>query len=294
VSIADPARQPVVAAAAPPEPTPPPTRIIRPSHGWRGLDLASVWSHRDLVFFLAWRDIRLRYRQTLLGVAWAVVQPLTTMIVFSVFFGRLAKMPSDGLPYPLFSLCALLPWQLFAYALTESSNSLVNNKHIITKVYFPRLIVPLASVVAGLMDFAVAFVLLLIMMAYYGVWPGPAVVILPLLLLLALTTALGVGLWLATLNVRYRDVRYTLAFLTQVWLFATPIAYPSSLVSEQYRWLLGLNPMAGVVEGFRWALLGTGAPPDALILVSVGVAVLALVSGLYFFRRLERSFADIL
>ena len=294
MSIADPARDAVV-EPAPPEPTPtPPTRIIRPSSGWRGLDLASVWKHRDLVFFLAWRDIRLRYRQTLLGVAWAVVQPVTTMIVFSVFFGQLAKMPSDGLPYPLFSLCALLPWQLFAYALTESSNSLVNNKHIITKVYFPRLIVPLASVVAGLMDFAVAFVLLLIMMAYYGVWPGIEVLILPLLLLLALTTALGVGLWLATLNVRYRDVRYTLPFLTQVWLFVTPIAYPSSLVSADLRPLLGLNPMAGVVEGFRWALLGTGQPPNALILVSAGVALVALVSGLYFFRRLERTFADIL
>jgi lipopolysaccharide transport system permease protein len=277
-----------------PAPTPPPTRVIRPSTGWRALDLGAVWRHRDLVFFLAWRDIRLRYRQTLLGVAWAVIQPLTTMVVFSIFFGRLAKMPSDGLPYPLFSLCALLPWQLFSYSLSESSNSLVNNKHIITKVYFPRLIVPLASVLAGVMDFAVAFVLLLGMMAYYGTWPGVEALVLPLLLLLALTTALGVGLWLATLNVRYRDVRYTLPFLTQVWLFATPIAYPSSLVAEAYRPLLGLNPMAGVVEGFRWALLGSGEPPNALLLVSCAVAVFLLVSGLYFFRRFERTFADVL
>jgi len=266
--------------------------VIRPSEGWTALDLAGLWRYRELIFFLSWRDIKVRYKQTALGVAWAVLQPVSTMIVFSVFFGRLAGIPSDGLPYPVFAYCALLPWQLFAYSLTESSNSLVANQQLITKVYFPRLAIPVSAVLASLVDFVIAFVVLIGMMGYYHIIPTQAVWTLPLFVLLAVSLALGVGLWLSALNVRYRDVRYTLPFLTQVWLFATPIAYPSSLVPEQWRALYGLNPMAGVVEGFRWALLGTEKTPVALLTVSVFVTLVILLSGLYYFRRMERSFAD--
>jgi lipopolysaccharide transport system permease protein len=266
--------------------------VIRPSKGWTALDLAGLWRYRELIFFLSWRDIKVRYKQTALGVAWAVIQPVFTMVVFSVFFGRLAGIPSDGLPYPIFAFCALLPWQLFAYSLTESSNSLVANQNLLTKVYFPRLIIPLSSVIAGLVDFAIAFVVLIGMIGYYHIIPTQAIWTLPLFVLLAVSLALGVGLWLSALNVRYRDVRYTLPFLTQVWLVATPIAYPSSLVPEQWRALYGLNPMAGVVEGFRWALLGTGRTPGALLTVSVFATFAILLSGLYYFRRMERTFAD--
>lgn len=266
--------------------------VIRPSKGWRALNLSDLWRYRELLYFLVWKEVKVRYKQTVLGVTWAVMQPLFAMVVFSVFFGRLAGMPSDGLPYPIFAYCALLPWQLFAYSLTESSNSLVVNQNLITKVYFPRLIIPLSTVLAGLVDFAIAFGVLVVLMGYYGIVPTQAVWTLPLFVLLAVGLALGVGLWLSALNVQYRDVRYTVPFLTQFWLFATPIAYPSSLVPEQWRALYGVNPMAGVVEGFRWALLGTTAASGGLLVTSSTVVLAILVSGLYYFRRMERTFAD--
>jgi lipopolysaccharide transport system permease protein len=274
-------------------PEPLQTLTIRPPSGWASIGLKELWDYRELLYFLMWRDIKVRYKQTALGAAWAVIQPFFMMIVFSLFFGRLGKIPSDGIPYPVFVYCALLPWQLFAFALSESSNSLVGNQNLITKVYFPRLVVPISAVLGGLIDFAIAFVILLAMMAYYGIVPGIAIVTLPLFILLAVMTALGVGLWLSALNVQYRDVRYTIGFLTQFWLFATPVAYPSSLIPQKWRALYGLNPMAGVVEGFRWALLGKADPPGALLVVSIVAVVLLLVGGLYYFRRMEQTFADI-
>ena len=270
-----------------------PTFFIRPQTGWTAAGLKELWEYRELLYFLTWRDIKVRYKQTVLGAAWAIIQPFFMMVVFSLFFGYLAKVPSDGIPYPIFAYCALLPWQLFAHALTESSNSLVANERLITKVYFPRLVVPISAVLGGLLDFAIAFVILLLMMAYYGVRPTWAVVTLPAFLLLAILTALGVGLWLSALNVKYRDVRYTISFMIQFWLFATPVAYSSSIVPARWRALYGLNPMAGVVEGFRWALLGKSTGPGALLAVSVAVVVLILVGGLFYFRRMEAEFADI-
>lgn len=272
----------------------PATTLIRPSTGWVSLNLRDVWRYRELVLFLTWRDLSVRYKQTALGVAWAVLQPFLTMLVFSLFFGRLAGVASDGLPYPLFTYCALLPWQLFAYALTESSQSLIANERLITKIYFPRLIIPLAATLAGLVDFAIAFILLVVLMLFYGVTPTAAIVALPVFVGLALVAALGVGLWLSALNVRYRDVRYTLPFLTQFLFFLTPIAYPSSLVPPAWRAWYGLNPMAGVVEGFRWSLLGAGTTPWALVGVSAITAFGLLLSGLIYFRRMERTFADTL
>jgi lipopolysaccharide transport system permease protein len=270
-----------------------PTFVISPPSGWASIGFKELWEYRELLYFLTWRDVKVRYKQTALGAAWAIIQPLFMMAVFSLFFGRLAKVPSDGIPYPIFTFCALLPWQLFAHALTESSNSLVANERLITKVYFPRLVVPIAAVLGGLVDFAVAFVILLGMMLYYGIIPTWAIITLPGFLLLAVMTALGVGLWLSALNVKYRDVRYTINFLIQFWLFATPVAYPSSLVPERWRPLYGLNPMAGVVEGFRWALLGKQEAPGAMLWVSVAVVILILIGGLYYFRRMEQEFADV-
>ena len=267
--------------------------ILRPSRGFLRLNLRDVWEYRELLYFLVWRDVKVRYKQTVLGAAWAILQPVMTMLVFSVFFGRLAKVPSDGIPYPVFAFTALLPWQLFAYALSESSNSLVSNQNLITKVYFPRLVIPIAAVLAGLVDFAIAFVVLLGLMLYYGIVPTAAVALLPLFMLLAVTTALAIGLWLSALNVKFRDVRYTIPFLTQFWMFATPVAYPSSLVPEPWRALYGLNPMAGVVEGFRWALLGKAQGPGPLLAVSVAAVVVLLVGGLMYFRRTESTFADV-
>ena len=270
-----------------------PVLVIRPTKGFLSLKLGDVWDYRELLYFLVWRDIKVRYKQTVLGAAWAVIQPVMTMAVFSIFFGRLAKVPSDGIPYPIFAFAALLPWQLFAFALCESSNSLVGSQNLITKVYFPRLVIPIGSVLAGLVDFAIAFVILLGLMLYYRITPTAAVAWLPLLVLLALATALSVGLWLSALNVKYRDVRYTIPFLTQFWMFATPVAYPSSLVPEKWRALYGLNPMAGVVEGFRWALLGKTNAPGPLLWVSVGAVVVLLVGGLRYFKKTESTFADI-
>ncbi|MDP2725936.1 MAG: ABC transporter permease [Dehalococcoidia bacterium] len=266
---------------------------IAPSRGWKSIGLHDLWEHRELLFFLVWRDIKVRYKQTALGAAWAILQPFLTMIVFSVFFGNLAKVPSDGIPYPIFAYCALVPWQLFAFALTESGNSLIANQQLITKVYFPRLAIPVAAVLAGLVDFAIAFLVLLGMMLYYGIMPTAAVFTLPLFVIFAIVTALAVGLWLSALNVQYRDVRYTIPFLTQFWLFATPIAYSSSLVPESWRAWYGLNPMAGVVEGFRWALLGKGEGIGPLLIVSALAVSLLLLGGLAYFRRMEKTFADV-
>lgn len=270
-----------------------PVTYIRPSEGWVSLKLAELWEYRELLYFLCWRDIKVRYKQTALGAAWAIIQPFFTMVVFSLFFGRLAQIPSDGIPYPLFAYAALVPWSFFAHSLSSSSTSLVDSANLLRKVYFPRLAIPLATVLSGVIDFAIAFMVLLALMLFYGRTPTPNSIWLPLLLLLALTTALGVGLWLSALNVQYRDVRYTIPFLTQFWLFATPIAYPSSLLSEPWRTLYGINPMVGVVEGFRWALLGTATAPGPILIVSALTALGLLVSGAYYFRRMEKSFADL-
>ena len=267
--------------------------FIRPASGWAPLNLTELWEYRELLYFLTWRDIKVRYKQTVLGAAWAVIQPLGMMLVFTIFFGRLVGVPSDGLPYPIFAYTALLPWQLFSRALTSSSTSLVANERLITKVYFPRLLIPVSAVLASLVDFAIAFVLLLGMMVFYGIVPTGSVLMLPLFVLLALMTALGIGFWLSALNAQYRDVRYTLPFLTQFWLFATPVVYPSSLVPEQWRLLYGLNPMTGVVEGFRWTLLGKGAGLEHMLAVSVIAVLSTFIGGLYYFRRMERTLADV-
>jgi lipopolysaccharide transport system permease protein len=260
--------------------------------GWAALDVGELWRYRELLVFHALRDIKVRYKQTMLGALWAILQPALTMVVFSVFFGRLAGIPSGGVPYPIFAYAALLPWQLFAYALTHSSNSLVEHAPTLKKVYFPRVIIPLASVLTGMVDFAFAGFVLMGLMLYYGIVPGVAVVTLPFFTLLAVAAALAVGLWLSALNVKYRDVRYTIPFLAQLWLFVTPVAYPSSLVPERWQALYGINPMAGVVDGFRWALIGE-APPGPMLLVSAAATALLLVGGIFYFTRLERSFADV-
>ena len=281
-------------AAATPRAAPRRPRLrIQPRPGWAALDLRELWDYRDLLVFQAVRDIKVRYQQTLLGAAWAVLQPVTQMVIFSLFFGRVLKVGSDGVPYPVFAYCALLPWQLFAFALTQSSNSLVENNHLITKVYFPRLILPLASVIAGLVDFAIAFAVLLALMLWFGIVPTMAALLLPLFVLLAIAAALSAGMWLSALNVRYRDVRYTLPFMAQTLFFLTPVVYPASAVPQRWQWLYGLNPMAGVVEGFRWALLGYRAPHAGLLAASVGMTAILLVGGVFYFRRMERSFADV-
>jgi lipopolysaccharide transport system permease protein len=266
---------------------------IEPSKGWVSLKLQELWEYRELLYFLIWRDIKVRYKQTVLGVAWAIIQPFFTMVVFSLFFGRLAKMPSDGIPYPIFSYAALVPWTFFANGLSQASNSLVDSANLIRKVYFPRLAIPIATVLSGVVDFVLAFIMLSGMMLYFGIVPTINVFWLPLLLLLALITSLGVSLWLSAMNVQFRDVRYTIPFLTQLWLFATPIAYPSSLLSEPWRTVYGINPMVGVVEGFRWALLGTNTAPGPIIIVSSMAALFLLTGGAFYFRRMERTFADV-
>ena len=287
-----PAQTPTIADATPPDPALVVTKI-RPSRGWVSLKLDELWEYRELLYFLVWRDVKVRYKQTVLGAAWAILQPFMTMVVFSLFFGKLGRIPSEGLPYPIFAFAALVPWTFFATGLGQGANSLVGSQNLIKKVYFPRLVIPIASVLSGVVDFALAFLVLLGMMLFYGIYPTLNLLWLPLLLLLALVTALGVSLWLSALNVQFRDVRYTVPFLTQFWLFATPIAYPSSLLPEPWRTVYGLNPMAGVVEGFRWALLGTETRPGAMILVSTVAALALLVSGAYYFRRMEKSFADV-
>ena len=266
---------------------------IEPSQGWTSLNLHDLWVYRELLYFLCWRDIKVRYKQTVLGVSWAIIQPFFTMVIFSLFFGRLAKMPSDGVPYPIFSYAALVPWTFFANGLNQASNSLVINAVLIKKVYFPRLVIPIATVCSGVIDFVLAFIVLLGMMLYFGIFPTLNILWLPFFFLLSFVTALGPALWLSAMNVQFRDIRYTMPFLTQLWLFSTPIVYPSSLLSEPWRTLYGINPMVGVVESFRWALLGTETAPGPTIIVSCVTASALLISGLFYYRRMEKTFADV-
>ena len=274
-----------------------PTVVIRPTRGWVSLQLRAVWEYRELLYFLVWRDLKVRYKQTVLGALWMILQPVVSMVVFSVLFGKLLKVPSGDVPYPIFAYAALLPWNYFASSLNRSARSVVGSAHLITKVYFPRLIIPIAGVLSGLVDFGIAFLVLVALMVYYGVVPTVAVIGLPALLLLAMLTALGFGLWLSALNVRFRDVNYLIPYLIQVWMYLTPVIYGSTLIPERFRFLLGLNPMTGVVEGFRWALLGSqladAQGPGMLFAISVVITAVVLVSGAVFFRTTERTFADI-
>ncbi len=260
---------------------------------WLALDLVELWAYRELLYFFVWRDIKVRYKQTVIGAAWAVLQPVLTMLVFSLFFGTLAKIPSQGLPYPVFYYCALLPWMYFSTAMQGATNIVVDQQRVITKIYFPRVVLPIAAVLSGLLDFAISFAVFLGMMVYYRIVPTKAVIWLPAFTLLAILTALGVGLWLSALNALYRDVRYVLPFLVQFWMFASPVAYASSLVPAKWRWLYGLNPMAGVIEGFRWALTGHGQPPGILLAASATAVVLLVFSGLVYYHAVEGTMADV-
>ena len=270
-----------------------PSVQIAARRGWLALDLPELWAYRELLYFFVWRDIKVRYKQTVIGAAWAVLQPLMTMLVFSLFFGRLAKIPSQGLPYPIFYYCALLPWTYFQTATQTATNIVVDQQRVITKIYFPRVVLPISAVLSGLLDFAISFGVFLVMMVYYHMVPTRAVIWLPAFMLLAILTALGVGLWLSALNALYRDVRYVVPFLVQFWMFASPVVYPSSLVSEKWRWLYGLNPMAGVIEGFRWALTGHGQPPSILLAASSAAVVLLVFSGLVYYHAVEGTMADV-
>jgi lipopolysaccharide transport system permease protein len=265
---------------------------IEPARRWLELRLSEVWQYRELLYFFVWRDVKVRYKQTVIGIAWVVLQPLMTMGVFTLFFGRLAKLPSDSLPYPVFYFSALVPWTYFSTALQSCTSVVVDNQRVITKVYFPRLVLPFSAVVSGVVDFAIGFVVLLVVTAIYGIKPTLAALWLPVLLLLAVLTALGVGLWMSALNALYRDVRYVVPFLMQFWMFASPVAYPSSLVPQRWRWLYGLNPMAGVIDGFRWALTGHGVAPGPLMLASTAAVMVVLLGGLFFFQRMEGTVAD--
>ncbi len=268
--------------------------VIQPSRGWVSLRLAELWQYRELLVFLTLRDVKVRYRQTVIGASWAIIQPFMSMVVFSLFFGQLAQIPSDGVPYPVFSFAALVPWGFFSQALSRTSNSLVGSAGLLKKIYFPRLIIPISSAVSGVIDFGLSFIVLLILMLFYGIVPTVNIIWLPFLLLLSAVTALGVGLWLSAMNVQFRDVAYIVPFLTQFWMFASPIVYPSSLIKDEtLRALYGINPMVGVIEGFRWALLGTNTRPGPVIFVSALVAVLILISGAFYFRRMEKTFADV-
>ena len=273
---------------------PVPSIVIQPRQGLFHLDLGSVWLYRELLYFLAWREIKVRYKQTVIGAVWAILQPLLTMVIFTVVFGNFAKIPSDGLPYPLFAYVALLPWEYFSQAISRSGVSVVNDANLIRKIYFPRLIIPLAAVVTPLADFCLSFLILLGMMLWFHVIPTWGMMALPLFLLMALLTALSAGLWLSALNVRYRDIRYTIPFLTQLWMYASPIAYPVSLIPEKWRLLYSLNPLAGVVEGFRWALLGKESPDFSIMAVSAVVVLVVLLGGLVYFKKMEQTFADVI
>ena len=282
-----------VVAATPISKPPIPVMRITPPTRWWILPFGELWAFRELVYFFVWRDIKIRYKQTAIGAAWAVLQPLLTMMIFSLFFGRLAHIPSEGLPYPIFYYSALLPWMYFAASLQNATNTIVENQRVITKVYFPRLALPLASVLSGLVDFAVSFVMFVVLMIYYSIRPTASILWFPAFILLAVLTALGVGLWLSALNALYRDVRYVLPFLVQFWLFASPVAYPASLVPQKWRWLYGLNPMAGVIEGVRWSLTGHTSPPGRLIFVSSAAVLVLLVSGVAYFQKVETTVADV-
>jgi len=272
--------------------------VIEPSHGWISLQLRALWQYRELLYFLVWRDIKVRYKQTALGITWIVIQPIVTMLIFSILFGRLLNVPSGGVPYPLFVYSGLLPWNYFANSLSRSSTSVVNSANLVTKVYFPRLVIPIAGILSGLVDFAISFFVLLCLMFYFKFYPTPYIFILPAFLLLAMCTALGFGLWLSALNVRFRDVNHLIPFIIQIWMYITPVIYSVTLIPEQYRFLLALNPMTGVVGGFRWALLGEQMldvqPLGILFIISILITLVVLISGAIFFRRTERTFADII
>jgi lipopolysaccharide transport system permease protein len=270
-----------------------PIVFIKPSRGWVLPQIRDIWAYRELLYFLVWRDLKVRYKQTVLGVLWAIIQPFFLMVIFSIFFGKLGKIPSEGIPYPIFAYAALLPWSYFAQSLNACSNSIVGNSHLITKVYFPRLIIPISSVISGLVDFAISFSILLGMMFYYHIIPTLAALLLPFFIFMALTTALGAGLWLSALNVQYRDIRYAISFLIQFWFFATPVVYPSSLVPGIWRFFYGLNPMVGVVDGFRGALLGRGQTIGPMLILSIIAIALLLITGTFYFRRMEQRFADV-
>jgi len=265
---------------------------IEPPRGWFDLRVKELWDYRELLYFFVWRDVKIRYKQTAIGVVWVILQPLLTMLIFTLFFGKLAKLPSQGLPYQVFYFAAVVPWMYFAYSLVNATNIVVENQRLITKVFFPRLILPFSAVLSGLVDFAIGFTVLIIFTYAYGIRPGISVLLLPLFLLLAVLTALGVGLWLSALNALYRDVKYLIPFLSQFWMLASPVAYPSSMVPEKYRWLYGLNPMAGVIEGFRWGLTGHGQAPGAVLIASTAMVCLLVFGGLLFFNRMEGSIAD--
>jgi lipopolysaccharide transport system permease protein len=269
-----------------------PTTRIEPSRGWFNLRLKELWEYRELLYFFVWRDVKIRYKQTAIGVLWVILQPLLTMIVFTLFFGKLAKMPSQGLPYPVFYFAAVVPWMYFSVALVTATNVVVEHQRMITKVFFPRLILPFSAVLSGLVDFAIGFVVLLIFTVSYGIRPTVTTLLLPFFLLLAVLTALGVGLWLSALNALYRDVRYLIPFIVQFWMLASPVAYPSSMVPERYRWIYGLNPMAGVIDGFRWALTGKGEAPGSVLIASVVMVCITVFGGLIFFNRMEGTIAD--
>jgi len=271
-----------------------PVFVIRATTGWRFLDLQELWDYRELVYFLTWRDIKVRYKQTVIGAAWAILQPVAMMAVFTLFFGKLAKVPSDGVPYPLFAFAGLLPWQLFSRVISESTNSLITDQRLISRVYFPRIIVPMATTMAAIVDFVVASALMVVMFMYYKITPGMSLLWVPVFVLLMIMTALGVGFWLSALNIEYRDVAYIVPFLNQFWLFLTPIAYPSSMVPAKWRVLYGLNPMTGVVEGLRWALFKTGTGPSPMLAASVTISIGLFLSGIAWFRRRERIFVDMI
>jgi len=267
--------------------------VLGPRKNPFDLDLKALWEYRELLYFFVWRDIKVHYKQTVIGAGWAILQPLTTMVIFTIIFGNFVNVPSDGLPYPVFAYTALLPWTLFAGALTRSTNSVVGGANLITKVYFPRLILPVSGVTSGIVDFAIAFIVLLGMMAWFGIVPTWRVFVLPLFILLSILTALAVGLWFSALNVRFRDVGHTIPFLVQIWMYASPVAYPVSIVPEKWRLLYSLNPMAGVIEGFRWALLGKESPDFTVMIGSAAIVVVLLIPGILFFRHTERTFADV-
>jgi lipopolysaccharide transport system permease protein len=270
-----------------------PVLRITPASRWWVIPIGELWDYRELLYFFVWRELKVRYKQTVVGAAWAVIQPFLTMLIFSLFFGRLAHIPSGGLPYPVFYYSALLPWMYFAASLQNATNKIVENQNVITKVYFPRLILPISATLSGLVDFGISFLMFIAILIYYRIHPSWAMLLFPAFLLLAVVTALGAGLWLSALNAIYRDVRYVVPFLVQFWMFASPVAYPSSLVPAKWRWLYGLNPMAGVIEGFRWSLTGTGDPPSRMLLVSAAVVLAVLVSGLMYFQRMETTIADV-
>ena len=269
-----------------------PTIRIEPMRGGIELRLGQLWRYRELLYFFVWRDVKVRYKQTAIGVAWVILQPLLSMLVFTLFFGRLAKLPSQGLPYPVFYFAALVPWIYFSTSLVSVTNIVVDNQRVITKVYSPRLILPVSAALSGLVDFCIGFVVLVIFTMSYGIHPGPSILLLPLFLVLAFLTVMGIGLWLSALNALYRDVRYLIPFIVQFWMLASPVAYPSAMVPERYRWLYGLNPMAGVIDGFRWALTGRGQAPSIVLIASTAMVIVALLGGLVFFNRMEGSIAD--